>query len=158
MSTHATRSNKVHTDRKCRATLTGGSLGGLIGTAAGALGVYGASQRYPAFRNLTLPFRAFLIVSTGTFAGTSYTGCPANVYKILLTLPTKPSLPPILTHDDTKGRNTPRNATAMSNRRFRTNFKRRNQRSRSSPTGPLRTATASSSAPGSPPWPPHLAS
>jgi len=49
------------------ATLTGGIGGGLIGTAVGALGVYAATQRYPAFRSLTVPFRAFLIVSTGTF-------------------------------------------------------------------------------------------
>jgi len=27
-----------------------------------------SSRRYPAFRNLTLPFRTFLVVSTGTFA------------------------------------------------------------------------------------------
>lgn len=42
-------------------------MGGALGTAAGALGVYAASARYPAFRSLTLPFRAFLISSAGTF-------------------------------------------------------------------------------------------
>lgn len=47
-------------------------MGGAAGLAAGALGVYAASARYPAFRGLTLPFRAFLIVSSGTFACTSY--------------------------------------------------------------------------------------
>jgi hypothetical protein len=30
----------------------------------------GASRRYPSFRALTLPFRAFLVTSTGTFVGT----------------------------------------------------------------------------------------
>jgi len=50
------------------ATLTGGLLGGVAGIAVGSLGVWGASRRYPAFRSLTLPFRTFLIVSTGTFA------------------------------------------------------------------------------------------
>lgn len=50
------------------ATLTGGILGGTVGTAAGALGVYAASRRYPAFRGLTLQLRAFLITSAGTFA------------------------------------------------------------------------------------------
>ena len=44
-------------------------MGGAAGTAAGALGVYVASRRYPAFRGLTLPLRAFLITSAGTFAG-----------------------------------------------------------------------------------------
>lgn len=43
-------------------------MGGVAGTAAGALGVYGATVRYPTFRALTLPFKAFLIVSSGTFA------------------------------------------------------------------------------------------
>ncbi|KAF2213103.1 hypothetical protein CERZMDRAFT_39610 [Cercospora zeae-maydis SCOH1-5] len=50
------------------ATLKGG-IGGLVaGTAVGFLGVFAASARYPAFRSLTLPFRAFLVSSTGTFA------------------------------------------------------------------------------------------
>ncbi|KXT05881.1 hypothetical protein AC578_344 [Pseudocercospora eumusae] len=50
------------------ATLKGGIGGGVAGTAAGALGVWAASTRYPAFRSLSLPFRAFLITSSGTFA------------------------------------------------------------------------------------------
>ncbi|CAK3853767.1 related to mitochondrial hypoxia responsive domain [Lecanosticta acicola] len=49
------------------ATVKGGTLGGLIGTAAGTLGVYAATMRYPAFRSLSLPFRAFLATSSGTF-------------------------------------------------------------------------------------------
>jgi len=52
------------------ATLKGGIGGGLAGALVGALGVYGATVRYPAFRQLTLPLRVFLITSAGTFAGT----------------------------------------------------------------------------------------
>ncbi|MCJ1484206.1 hypothetical protein MMC06_004374 [Schaereria dolodes] len=50
------------------ATLKGGIGGGLAGLALGFVGVYGATQRYPAFRALTLPLKAFLVTSTGTFA------------------------------------------------------------------------------------------
>ncbi|KAK3709563.1 Replication factor C, subunit RFC4 [Vermiconidia calcicola] len=49
-------------------TLKGGAAGGIAGLAVGALGVYGASIRYPAFRQLTIPLRAFLVTSSGTFA------------------------------------------------------------------------------------------
>jgi hypothetical protein len=51
-------------------TLKGGSVGGLGGLAVGVLGVWGASQRYPAFRQITLPLRAFLMTSSATFGGT----------------------------------------------------------------------------------------
>lgn len=51
------------------ATVKGGALGGIGGLALGGLGVFAASKRYPAFRGLTLPFRAFLITGSGTFAG-----------------------------------------------------------------------------------------
>ncbi|KAH9906552.1 hypothetical protein F4778DRAFT_726554 [Xylariomycetidae sp. FL2044] len=47
--------------------LKGGFIGGSLGVALGLAGVMGASRRYPAFRSLTLPFRAFLITSAGTF-------------------------------------------------------------------------------------------
>jgi len=50
------------------ATLKGGVLGGAAGLALGVLGVTAASKRYPAFRGLTLPFRAFLVSGSGTFA------------------------------------------------------------------------------------------
>ncbi len=40
-----------------------------MGLGLGALGVYGAAARFPAFRSLTIPLRAFLITSSGTFAG-----------------------------------------------------------------------------------------
>lgn len=49
------------------ATIKGGSIGGVIGTAIGAVGVAAASRRYASFRALTVPFRAFLVASTGTF-------------------------------------------------------------------------------------------
>lgn len=49
------------------AVLKGGSIGGALGLALGVAGVVGASRRYPAFRNLTLPFRTFLVTSTATF-------------------------------------------------------------------------------------------
>jgi len=56
-------------DTSARATLQGGILGGLSGLAVGTLGVLGATRRYPAFNQLTLPLKAFLITSAGTFAG-----------------------------------------------------------------------------------------
>lgn len=49
------------------ATIKGGSIGGVIGVGLGAAAVMGASRRYPSFRALTVPFRAFLVASTGTF-------------------------------------------------------------------------------------------
>jgi len=50
------------------ATIKGGSIGGLLGTGVGAVAVIAASRRYHSFRALTIPFRAFLIASSGTFA------------------------------------------------------------------------------------------
>ncbi|KAI9899187.1 hypothetical protein N3K66_005648 [Trichothecium roseum] len=47
--------------------LQGGVIGGTFGLSIGMGGVVLASRRYPAFRSLTLPFRAFLVTSTGTF-------------------------------------------------------------------------------------------
>jgi len=49
------------------ATVKGGTIGGVIGTAIGGVGVMAASRRFAGFRALTLPFRAFLVASTGTF-------------------------------------------------------------------------------------------
>jgi hypothetical protein len=51
------------------ATIKGGTIGGIGGLLAGSLGVYAASRRFPAFRSLTIQFRTFLAVSTGTFSG-----------------------------------------------------------------------------------------
>jgi Hypoxia induced protein conserved region len=50
------------------ATVTGGLLGGGAGLVLGAGAVYAASARYPAFRSLTLPMKAFLTTSSATFA------------------------------------------------------------------------------------------
>ncbi|KAL8808568.1 MAG: hypothetical protein Q9223_003987 [Gallowayella weberi] len=50
------------------ATLKGGIGGGLAGVGLGVIGVWAAAARFPAFRSLTLPLRAFLITSSGTFA------------------------------------------------------------------------------------------
>ncbi|KAM0205191.1 hypothetical protein ACHAPA_010650 [Fusarium lateritium] len=47
--------------------LKGGVIGGTLFTALGIGSVIFASRRYPTFRGLTLPFRAFLVTSTGTF-------------------------------------------------------------------------------------------
>ncbi|GAB0131909.1 hypothetical protein EsDP_00000362 [Epichloe bromicola] len=47
--------------------LKGGLLGGSASLALGLGGVLVASRRYPAFRSLTIPFRAFLVTSTATF-------------------------------------------------------------------------------------------
>ena len=49
------------------ATVKGGLVGLAAGTAVGGLGVWAASRRVHAFRQLTIPFRAFLVASTGTF-------------------------------------------------------------------------------------------
>jgi hypothetical protein len=49
------------------AVTKGGLIGGSLGLGIGIGGVMFASRRYPAFRQLTLPFRAFLITSSGTF-------------------------------------------------------------------------------------------
>ena len=51
-------------------TLKGGALGGTIGLVLGVGGVFAAGARYPAFRQLTLPLRAFLCTSGATFGGT----------------------------------------------------------------------------------------
>lgn len=50
-------------------TLEGGLLGGVTGLGLDVAGVYGAGVRYPAFRQLTLPLRAFLYTSSATFGG-----------------------------------------------------------------------------------------
>ncbi|KAL8825766.1 MAG: hypothetical protein Q9191_004212 [Dirinaria sp. TL-2023a] len=54
------------------ATLKGGIGGGVVGLALGAVGVYGATVRYPAFRQLTVPLRAFLLTSASTFCDEGY--------------------------------------------------------------------------------------
>lgn len=53
----------AHFSTVVRGGLIGGSVGGIIGLA----GVIGASKRYALVRNLTLPFRSFLVSSVATF-------------------------------------------------------------------------------------------
>ncbi|KAF2084681.1 hypothetical protein K490DRAFT_75639 [Saccharata proteae CBS 121410] len=50
------------------ATIKGGAIGGAVGLAVGGLGVFAATKRFPMFRQITVPFRAFLVASSGTFA------------------------------------------------------------------------------------------
>ncbi|OQE41148.1 hypothetical protein PENCOP_c005G01040 [Penicillium coprophilum] len=47
----------------------GGTVGGLLGLAGGFAGVLLASRRYHTIRNLTVPMKAFLVTSSGTFTG-----------------------------------------------------------------------------------------
>lgn len=47
----------------------GGTFGGLVGLAGGAAGVLLAARRFHTIRNLTLPMKAFLVTSSGTFVG-----------------------------------------------------------------------------------------
>lgn len=53
-----------------RTTVQNAIGGGVLGLAVGVAGVYGASWRYPAFRHLTLPFKAFVVTSAGSFTCT----------------------------------------------------------------------------------------
>lgn len=50
-------------------TLKGGMAGGFGGLALGTAGVVLGARRYAFFRGLTLPLRAFLVTSAGTFGG-----------------------------------------------------------------------------------------
>jgi hypothetical protein len=52
-----------------RQTLIGGTTWGIGGLAIGFVGVAAAQRRYHFFRSLTLPLKAFLVTSAGTFAG-----------------------------------------------------------------------------------------
>jgi hypothetical protein len=47
--------------------IRGGLIGGTAGLALGLAGVIGGARRYPMIRQLTLPFRSFIVTSTGTF-------------------------------------------------------------------------------------------
>jgi uncharacterized membrane protein len=64
------------------ATLKGGSIGGVLGTAVGALAVAGASRRFASFRALTVPFRAFLVASSGTFVAVIAADRASHAYDI----------------------------------------------------------------------------
>ncbi|KAL2890017.1 Respiratory supercomplex factor 2 -like protein [Ceratocystis lukuohia] len=58
---------KEEEDAHYEQVLKGGAIGGVVGTAGGLAASLIASKRYAAFRGLTLPFKAFLVSSTGTF-------------------------------------------------------------------------------------------
>jgi len=60
--------SKEEEEAHYNATLKGGLAGGVAGLAVGFVGVYAATARYPAFRHLTLPLKAFLVTSSSTFA------------------------------------------------------------------------------------------
>ncbi|KAJ5166872.1 uncharacterized protein N7482_005653 [Penicillium canariense] len=60
---------KEEEDAHYRSVVKGGTVGSLAGLAAGAAGVLLASRRYHTIRNLTLPMKAFLMTSSGTFVG-----------------------------------------------------------------------------------------
>ncbi|KAK2752452.1 hypothetical protein FQN54_008114 [Arachnomyces sp. PD_36] len=51
------------------ATLKGGLLGGAVGLLGGTTALLAASRRYHSVRTLTLPLKAFLVSSSGTFTG-----------------------------------------------------------------------------------------
>jgi len=59
---------KEEDEAHTRVVLRGGAIGGTVGLGLGLAGVALASRRWQAFANLTLPFRAFLVSSTATFA------------------------------------------------------------------------------------------
>lgn len=62
-------------------TLKGGAIGGFAGLGLGTLGVLIASQRSKFFRGLTIPLRAFLITSAGTFGGIVYADHYSRAYE-----------------------------------------------------------------------------
>ncbi|PGH11295.1 hypothetical protein AJ80_07195 [Polytolypa hystricis UAMH7299] len=51
------------------AVIKGGSIGGLAGLAVGQAGLMLASRRFSTIRTLTLPMKAFLVTSAGSFTG-----------------------------------------------------------------------------------------
>ncbi|KAK4647791.1 Replication factor C, subunit RFC4 [Podospora bellae-mahoneyi] len=59
--------SKEEEDAHFSVVLKGGLIGGSVGLALGLGGVIAGSKRYPTIRNLTLPFRSFLVTSAGTF-------------------------------------------------------------------------------------------
>ncbi|KAL2813655.1 hypothetical protein BJX63DRAFT_431776 [Aspergillus granulosus] len=60
---------KEEEDAHYSEVVKGGTLGGVCGLLAGYAGVMLASRRYHTIRNLTLPMKAFLVTSSGTFVG-----------------------------------------------------------------------------------------
>ncbi|KAE8378856.1 hypothetical protein BDV26DRAFT_260710 [Aspergillus bertholletiae] len=60
---------KEEEDAHYRAVLKGGTIGTVLGLIGGYAGVLAASRRYHTIRTLTLPMKAFLVTSSGTFVG-----------------------------------------------------------------------------------------
>lgn len=63
---------KEEEDAHYSAVVRGGILGGTAGLIGGALGNYILTKRWPFYRTLTIPFRAFFVTSTGTFFAIIY--------------------------------------------------------------------------------------
>ncbi|KLJ05520.1 hypothetical protein EMPG_10994 [Blastomyces silverae] len=51
------------------AVLRGGTFGTVVGLVGGTAALLAASKRVPTIKNLTLPMKAFLVTSSGTFLG-----------------------------------------------------------------------------------------
>ncbi|KAF9732254.1 hypothetical protein PMIN03_011380 [Paraphaeosphaeria minitans] len=64
------------------ATVQGGTIGGLIGVGIGTAAVVGASRRYHSFRALSIPFRAFLVTSSGSFVAVIAADRASNAFDI----------------------------------------------------------------------------
>ncbi|KAF2640476.1 hypothetical protein P280DRAFT_469242 [Massarina eburnea CBS 473.64] len=64
------------------ATVKGGTIGGIIGLAVGGVGVAAASRRFSNFRALTVPFRAFLVASSGSFVAVISADRASNAFDI----------------------------------------------------------------------------
>ncbi|EAS27786.3 mitochondrial hypoxia responsive domain-containing protein [Coccidioides immitis RS] len=59
---------KEQEDAHYDAVVKGGSIGGVLGLIGGYAGVALASRRWTTIRTLTLPMKAFLVTSAGSFA------------------------------------------------------------------------------------------
>ena len=134
-------------------TVKGGTIGGLAGLAVGALGVYAAGARYPAFRQLTLPLQAFLVTSSGTFAGRLCTR-PKDLRQANTS---QPSYQQTHGRDPTNARGILSSNTKMRTKLWKSRSRRRRLRRRGRWTGCLTTDTASSSVHGSHRWAQHSA-
>ncbi|WEW61657.1 Replication factor C, subunit RFC4 [Emydomyces testavorans] len=60
--------SKEKEDAHYNAVVKGGCVGGALGLAGGYAGVALASRRWATIRHLTLPMKAFLVTSAGSFA------------------------------------------------------------------------------------------
>ncbi|KAL4945811.1 hypothetical protein BDV06DRAFT_3288 [Aspergillus oleicola] len=60
---------KEEEDAHYSQVLKGGSVGTVLGLVGGYAGVLAASRRFHTIRDLTIPMKAFLVTSSGTFVG-----------------------------------------------------------------------------------------